>query len=257
MKFARFALKADGSIKQAVLREQTLYVIEGDIFGLWKYKGSSYDLNEVTLLAPLEPHSIIGVGKNYIAAGETKPEQLPKVPVFFYKPVTSVIGPEADIVIPSGVTEVKFESELAVVIGKQARNIQEQEAWDYVFGYTIANDVTAPQFNHPDGHWTVSKSFDTFTPLGPYLETELDLQQVRVQAQYNGTRKQDSELELMILSIPFLISYLSRVLTLQPGDVILSGSPAGAEFMAAGELIECQIDGIGILRNSTVAPPQS
>jgi 2-keto-4-pentenoate hydratase/2-oxohepta-3-ene-1,7-dioic acid hydratase in catechol pathway len=253
MKFARFESKVDGSIKQAVLREHTLYVIEGDLFGQWKYEGSSYDLSEVKLLAPWVPHSIIGVGKNYIAAGEAKPEKLPDVPVFFFKPLTSVIGPEASIVIPNGITEVKFESELAVIIGKQARSISEQEALDYVFGYTIANDVTAPQFNHPDGHWTVSKSFDTFTPLGPFIETELDLQQVRVQAQHNGQRKQDSGLDLMILTIPFLISYLSRVMTLQPGDVILSGSPAGAEFMSAGEHIDCQIDSIGILRNSTVS----
>ncbi|NHN33589.1 fumarylacetoacetate hydrolase family protein [Paenibacillus agricola] len=252
MKFARFQLNTDGSILQAVLREQTLYVTEGDIWGKWNYKGPSYNLNEVTLLAPFVPNSIIGVGKNYIASGESKPEKLPDIPVFFYKPVSSVIGPEADIVIPAGAKEIKFESELAVIIGKQARHVSEQDALDYVFGYTITNDITASQFFHPDGHWMVGKSFDTFTPLGPVIETELDLTQVRVQAQHNGQRKQDSGLDLMILSIPFLIAYLSRVMTLQPGDVILSGSPAGADFMGASELIECQIDGIGILRNSTV-----
>jgi 2-keto-4-pentenoate hydratase/2-oxohepta-3-ene-1,7-dioic acid hydratase in catechol pathway len=252
MKFARFQLNSEGSAKQAVLKEQMLYEIEGNIFDKWRYTESSYPLDKVTLLAPFIPASIIGVGKNYVAAGDSKPEKLPEIPVFFYKPVSSVIGPEADIVLPAGASQVKFESELAVVIGKQARHVTEQEALDYVFGYTVTNDITASQFFHPDGHWMVGKSFDTFTPLGPFLETELDLAQVRVQAQHNGQRKQDSGLDLMILSIPYLISYLSRVMTLQPGDVLLSGSPAGADFMAAGEQIECQIDGIGILRNFAV-----
>jgi 2-keto-4-pentenoate hydratase/2-oxohepta-3-ene-1,7-dioic acid hydratase in catechol pathway len=252
MKFARFKLNANDAIKQAVLREHTLYETEGDIFGQWQYKGPSYLLNEVTLMAPFVPQSIIGVGKNYLAPGDARPEKLPDIPVFFYKPLTSVIGTGAQIVIPAGIDELKFESELAVVIGKQARNVTEDEALEYVYGYTVANDVTAPQFFHPDGHWMIGKSFDTFTPLGPFLETELDLTKVRVQASHNEQQKQDSALELMILSIPFLISYLSRVLTLQPGDVILSGSPAGAEFIKAGDQIDCQIDGIGILRNSLV-----
>jgi 2-keto-4-pentenoate hydratase/2-oxohepta-3-ene-1,7-dioic acid hydratase in catechol pathway len=252
MKFVRFKSASDGSVKSAKLQEGKLHEIEGDIFGEWLLTGRIYDVNQVHLLTPFVPRSIIGVGKNYVAANEAKPDKLPAVPVLFNKPVSSVIGPFDEIVIPSSLSEVKFESELAVVIGKKAHKINEQEVMDYVFGYTVANDVTAPQFFHPDGHWMVGKSFDTFTPMGPYLTTGLNLSELTVQALHNGRLKQDSTLDLMILSIPFLLSYLSNVMTLYPGDVLLSGSPAGAEFMSAVDIIECNIDGIGNLRNTVV-----
>ncbi|NOU95778.1 DUF2437 domain-containing protein [Paenibacillus sp. LMG 31456] len=252
MKFARYQEKQTGLIKSAVLREQTLYEIEGNLFNGRTYSGPSNHLSNVTLLPPLEPRSVIGVGSNYIVPGGVKPEQPPQIPVFFYKPVSSVIASEEPIVIPSGIEEVKFESELAVIIGKTARHVSEQDALDYVFGYTIANDVTAPQFFHPNGHWMVGKSFDSFTPLGPYIETELPLDSIRVQAVHNGIKKQDSGIDLIILNVPFLISYLSRVMTLQPGDVILSGSPSGAEFMRKGDEISCIIEEIGILYNPVV-----
>jgi 2-keto-4-pentenoate hydratase/2-oxohepta-3-ene-1,7-dioic acid hydratase in catechol pathway len=250
MKFARYKTAESELERDAVLQEGKLYEIEGDIFGDWIMTGASCDESQVHLLAPFIPRSIIGVGKNYVAVNESKPAKLPEIPVFFYKPLSSVVGPEDHIVIPSPLSELKFESELAVVIGKKARNISEQEALDYVFGYTVANDVTAPQYFHADGHWMVGKSFDTFTPLGPYLETNLALDQINVQAVHNGQLKQDSPLDMMILSIPYLLAYLSRVMTLYPGDVLLSGSPAGAEFMKAGDRIECRIDGIGVLRNT-------
>lgn len=151
--------------------------------------------------------------------------------------------------IPPSLDEVKFESELAVIIGREASHIAEEEALDYIFGYTIGNDVTAPQYFHPDGHWTIGKSFNSFTPLGPFIETDLNPFNARIQAIHNGILKQDSPTELMILSIPFMLSYLSRVMTLLPGDVLLTGSPAGAEFIRSGDTIECIIDGIGSLSN--------
>ncbi len=252
MKFARFKTSANEVARLAILEQGKLYEIEGDIFTDWKKTGNEYEVSRVHLLAPLIPNTIIGVGKNYVAMGEAKPEHVPAIPVLFYKPVSSMIGPEDQIMLPSGLEGVKFESELAVVIGKKASKISEEEALDYVFGYTIANDITAPQFFHPDGHWMVGKSFDTFTPIGPYIETELQLAAVNVQAVHNGTLKQDSPLDLMILKIPYLLSYLSNVMTLQPGDVFLSGSPAGADFMAAGDTISCTIDGIGVLTNKVV-----
>jgi 2-keto-4-pentenoate hydratase/2-oxohepta-3-ene-1,7-dioic acid hydratase in catechol pathway len=123
---------------------------------------------------------------------------------------------------------------------------------DYVFGYTVGNDVTAPQFFHQDGHWTIGKSFDTFTPLGPVIETELDPLAVKVEARLNGVEKQNSATELMIIPIRRMVSYLTKVMTLKPGDVILTGSPIGAEFVGAGDTIECKIKEIGTLRNSFV-----
>lgn len=219
------------------------------MFGDWDFTGIQYRVSEVTWAAPLEAHHVIGIGANFVASKDELPGTLPEIPVFFYKPTSSVIGHNESIVIPEDIDEVKFESELAAVIGKEARHVSEEEALDVVFGYTIGNDVTAPQFFHADGHWTIGKSFNTFTPLGPVIETELDLHSIRIQAYLNGEKKQDSPLSLMIMSIQEMIAYLSRVMTLQPGDVILTGSPTGAGFLREGDEIECRIDSIGSLNN--------
>ncbi|QIZ67614.1 fumarylacetoacetate hydrolase family protein [Geobacillus subterraneus] len=251
MKFARFI--AEGAIRAGVVSGEVIREIEGDMFAAWDYTGNVFRCDGVSFVAPLVPRHVIGIGANYVAAREQLPAELPDIPVFFFKPSSSVIGPEADIVIPNGISEVKFESELAVVIGKEAKQVSEDDVWAYIFGYTVANDVTAPQFFHSDGHWTVGKSFDTFTPLGPVIETELDPRSVAVKARVNGEEKQNSPTELMIISISKMISYLSYVMTLQPGDVILTGSPVGAEFVGPGTVIECEVDGIGTLRNTFVA----
>ena len=248
MKFTRFtqgSSKYTGVITEDIIRE-----IKGDLFGDWEYTGKTFSAVDVKLLAPLEPNQIIGIGANYVAKLEDKPDELPEIPVFFFKPTSSVIGPAEEIIIPEGIEQVKFESELAVVIGKEAKNVPESEVLDYVFGYTVANDVTAPQFFHQDGHWTIGKSFDTFTPLGPVIETELDPLAVKVEARLNEIEKQNSATELMIIPIKRMLSYLTKVMTLKPGDVILTGSPVGAEFVGAGDVIECEIKEIGILRNS-------
>jgi 2-keto-4-pentenoate hydratase/2-oxohepta-3-ene-1,7-dioic acid hydratase in catechol pathway len=183
---------------------------------------------------------------------EDRPSNLPEIPVFFFKPTSSVIGPEQEIIIPEDIEQVKFESELAIIIGKEAKNVPESEVLDYVFGYTVGNDVTAPQYFHQDGHWTIGKSFDTFTPLGPVIETELDPFAVTVEARLNNNQKQNSGTELMIIPIRRMVSYLTYVMTLQPGDVILTGSPVGAEFVGAGDVIECKIKEIGSLQNTFV-----
>jgi 2-keto-4-pentenoate hydratase/2-oxohepta-3-ene-1,7-dioic acid hydratase in catechol pathway len=251
MKFSRFTVNSQvytGVIKEGVIRE-----IRGDMFGDWEYTGTTFPQSEGKLLAPLEPNQIIGIGANYVSKLEDLPGELPEIPVFFFKPTSSVIGPEEEIVIPEGIEQVKFESELAIVIGKEAKNVPESEVLDYVFGYTIGNDVTAPQYFHQDGHWTIGKSFDTFTPLGPVIETELDPFNVHVEARLNDVEKQNSATELMIIPIRKMISYLTNVMTLKPGDVILTGSPVGAELVGAGDVIECEIKEIGTLRNTFAA----
>lgn len=251
MKFARFA--AGGKTYMGVVEDDLIREITGDLFTNWEYTGNTFHIKEVMLLAPLIPHEIIGIGANYVAKQEQLPNELPEIPVFFFKPSSSVIGPEEEIVIPAGVDKVKFESELAVIIGKEAKNVPESEVWQYVFGYTVANDVTAPQFFHPDGHWTIGKSFDTFTPLGPVIETDLDPSSVYVKARLNGVEKQNSPTKLMIIPISKMIAYLTNIMTLKPGDVILTGSPVGAELVGAGDVIECEIAEIGTLRNTFVA----
>lgn len=252
MKFVRFTIENNKEIKQGVLSLEEVKEISGDVFGVWEYTGETFDMKKVTLLAPIQPNQIIGIGANFVADVDELPTELPEIPVFFYKPLSSVIGPRSEVVIPDAIEEVKFESELAVVIGKEARNIKEEEVFDYVFGYTIANDVTAPQYFHENGHWMVGKSFDTFTPLGPVVDTDFDPTKARIEAIHNGVKKQDSETHLMIVSMQKMISYLSCVMTLVPGDVILTGSPVGAEFLKDGDDIECRIEGIGSLKNSVV-----
>ncbi len=249
MKFIRYAEKSGNQTKQGILSDQVVQEISGDPFTQWTYTGNTCPADQVRLLPPLAPRHIIGIGRNYVEAGQAIPP-LPKLPVFFFKPASSVIGPEDQIEVPEGSDAVKFESELAVVIGKAARNIGESEVMPHIFGYTVVNDVTAPDYFHPDGHWTLGKAFDTFTPLGPAIETEPDLSRIRVQSLLNGSLKQDSGLDLMIVTIPHMISCLSRFMTLMPGDVILTGAPAGAEWIRRGDTIECRIDGIGTLRNS-------
>lgn len=248
MKFTRFSIESE--TYSGVLKDDTVRAIKGDMFGEWEYTGEKFSASDVKFLAPLIPTDIIGIGANYVTSIENLPKEQPEIPVFFFKPSSSVIGPEENIVIPNGIEQVKFESELAIVIGKEAKNVTEADVLDYVFGYTVGNDVTAPQFFHQDGHWTVGKSFDTFTPLGPVIETEIDPFNVKVQAFLNGVEKQNSPTELMIVPIRRMVSYLSHVMTLQPGCVILTGSPVGAEMVGSDDVIECTIKEIGILRNT-------
>lgn len=249
MKFTRFKKKNEEAILQGIVNGNEIKQIEGDMFTDWKETEAVFHLDNVELLVPFAPRHIIGIGANYVAKEEDKPSKLPEIPVFFYKPLSSAIPTGQPIVIPSAINEVKFESELAVVIGKEASNISEEEVTSYIFGYTVANDVTAPQFFREDGHWTIGKSYDTFTPIGPFVETELDPDEAVVEAYLNGDKKQDSPVSLMIVSMRKMISYLSKVMTLQPGDVILTGSPLGAEFMKDGDEIVCEIAGIGKLIN--------
>ncbi|MEH6994224.1 fumarylacetoacetate hydrolase family protein [Neobacillus drentensis] len=251
MKFTRFTYGS--SIHLGVITDDSIKEIKGDIFGEWQYTDDTFSAADVTLLAPLKPNQIIGIGANYVSKIEDRPSELPEIPVFFFKPTSSVIGPEEEIIIPEEIEQVKFESELAIIIGKEAKNVSESEVLDYVFGYTIGNDVTAPQFFHQDGHWTIGKSFDTFTPLGPVIETELDPFSVNVEAKLNEVEKQNSSTDLMIIQIPRMIAYLTNVMTLMPGDVILTGSPVGAEFVGTGDVIECKIKEIGTLRNTFVS----
>lgn len=249
MKFARFKKRREETILQGIVTDNAIEQIEGDIFSDWKHTKVIHNMEELELLAPLAPRHVIGIGANYVGKTNDLPNELPDIPVFFYKPSSSVIGIGKSIVIPNKIEEIKFESELAVVIGKRASNISEGAVTDYIFGYTVANDVTAPQFFHEAGHWMVGKSFDTFTPLGPYIETELDPDKVKVEAYLNGVKKQNSATTLMIFSMRKMIAYLSSVMTLEPGDVILTGSPLGAEMMKDGNEIVCKIAEIGELRN--------
>lgn len=249
MKFLRYMV--NGQEHSGTLEGTTVREIGGEIFTSWSYTGKVLSVEDVRLLAPLKPNQVIGIGSNDVATEEDLPKDMPEIPIFFFKPISSVIGHGDEIVIPPSVEQVKFEAELAVVIGKEARNIAESDILDYCFGYTIANDVTAPQFFQDDGHWMIGKSFDTFTPLGPVIETELDPFEAVVKTQINGEEKENRPTNSMIVPIREMLAYLSRVMTLKPGDVILTGSPF-AHTVSAGTVIECCIEEVGVLRNTFI-----
>jgi 2-keto-4-pentenoate hydratase/2-oxohepta-3-ene-1,7-dioic acid hydratase in catechol pathway len=248
MRHVRFSIANDSTVRNGTLEGDLVREYVGNPLETVEFTNYTYRLEEVYLQAPLIPRHIIGIGKNFVAEGDLKPEE-PELPILFFKPLTTVIGPGEPILLPPGSEGVKFESEIAVIIGRSAKRIRPEEADDYIFGYTIANDVGAFDYFHPEGHWTVGKSFDTFCPLGPYIETEFDYRNARIRSTVNGTEKQNSLMEQIIMPIDRMISCISRFMTLMPGDVILTGTPAGADMIRNGDTVECTIEGLGSLIN--------
>lgn len=214
-----------------------------------KLDGREYDCSDAKLLAPCEPTKIVCVGKNYWAHAEEMKEGHPEEPLLFIKPSTCVIGSGEEVVYPRISHRLDYEGELAVVIGVKARNVAPGTAVDYIFGYTCINDVTARDIQKSDQQWTRGKGFDTFAPIGPWIETELEAGNLRIQTRLNGEIKQDSNTALMTHDVDKLICYMSACMTLLPGDVIASGTPEGIGSMQRGDTVEVEIEGIGILKN--------
>jgi 2-keto-4-pentenoate hydratase/2-oxohepta-3-ene-1,7-dioic acid hydratase in catechol pathway len=211
------------------------------------------DLDEVTLLAPCLPSKIIAVGRNYAAHAAEHGAEVPAEPLIFLKPPSAVLGPGQAIVYPEHLSQhVDHEAELAVVIGRRARRVRREEALAYVFGYTCANDVTARDLQQRDGQWTRSKGFDTFCPLGPWIVTELDITDIAVRCRVNAELRQDGRTRDMVFGVDELIAYASAVMTLEPGDLILTGTPAGVGPILPGDRVAVEIEGIGTLENEVV-----
>ncbi|MGB2630735.1 MAG: fumarylacetoacetate hydrolase family protein [Candidatus Omnitrophota bacterium] len=206
-------------------------------------------LEEVSLLAPVEPSKIISVGLNYKDHAEELGMPLPQEPVIFIKPSTSVIGPGDVIVDPRAATRVDYEAELAVVIKDKARNVTAKDAPRYIAGYTCFNDVTARDIQKKDVQWSRAKSFDTFAPVGPWVETDIDPGNLRIKTLLNGKIKQDSSTAEFIYSVPELVSFVSGIMTLLPGDVISTGTPPNVGPMKPGDEVIVEIEGIGQLKN--------
>lgn len=217
--------------------------------------GRQWPLADVRLLAPMLPSKVIAIGRNYAdhvaEVFKKSAEHLP--PTMFIKPPTAVIGPEAPIRIPEFATNVEFEGELALVIGKPCKNVKQADAHDVIFGYTIVNDVSSRDLQFKDGQWARAKGIDSFCPLGPWIQTELDYNELPIKAHltHEGTTetKQDSNSNQMIMSIPEIIEFITASITLLPGDIICTGSPAGTAEMVPGDRIEIEIPGIGRLAN--------
>lgn len=250
MKIARFS--HDEGIHYGIVDGEELVVLAGDpMFAGYETTGERVPLTDAVLLAPVIPRSkVVGVGKNYHDHAKEMGDEAPDEPLLFLKPNTAVIGPGDSIVRPVALSQqIEYEGELAVVIGRIAKNVSVDDALDYVFGYTIGNDVTARDLQRSDGQWSRAKGFDSFSPLGPVIETDFDPTSARIRTRVNGEVRQDGNVSDMIHTVAEIISYASAVFTLLPGDVILTGTPAGVGPFEAGDTIEVEIDGIGILRN--------
>jgi 2-keto-4-pentenoate hydratase/2-oxohepta-3-ene-1,7-dioic acid hydratase in catechol pathway len=240
-----------GTPRHVVEEDGAWRLVEGDIFGRWK-AGDVVASNGQRLLAPLEPSKIVAIGRNYKDHAAELGNPLPVEPLIFLKPPSAVIGPDEIIVIPEGVGRVDHEAELGVVIGARAWRVREEDAAQYVFGFTCVNDVTARELQKRDVQFTRAKGFDTFAPMGPCIATGLDYHAadgIQVEGWVNGERRQSGSTKSLIFSIDHLIAFVSAVMTLMPGDIISTGTPAGVGPLQTGDRVTVKVSGVGELTN--------
>ena len=249
-RFIRF--QQNDRIAYGRLEGDTVHVLSGDLFDSREESGETLPLSDVTLLAPTQPSKVLCVGFNYRDHAEEFNTPIPEQPNIFMKPVSAVTGPEAPVYFPKTmVKQVDYEAEMVLVIGKRARHVSVEDAPNYVLGYTIGNDVTARDLQDPTKQWTICKGFDTFAPIGPWIETAVDPKAgLDISSWVNGQRRQHSNTRNLIFDAPYLIHYLSQVMTLEAGDVIFTGTPSGIGPVNPGDVMEMRIQGIGSLCNS-------
>lgn len=218
-----------------------------------KTRGRAH-LDHVTLLAPARPTKIVAIGLNYRDHAEEMGVSLPGEPLLFLKPPSAIVGPEGQIVLPEVSSRVDYEGELGVVIGRRTKGVSPEEARGSVFGYTCVNDVTARDLQAKDGQWSRAKGFDTFACVGPAIETSIDPSNLAIETWLNGERVQASRTDQLIFDVFALVSYVSHVMTLEPGDIISTGTPSGVGALAPGDVVEVRIEGVGTLRNTAARP---
>lgn len=253
MKIVRTRSSSD-EISYGGVEPEGIRLYRGSPFVAWEPTEAVIDFNEARLLSPSIPTKVVAVGRNYAAHAAEHDVPVPDEPIIFIKPSTSVIGPAAAIRIPPHSQQVEHEAELALVIGKVARNVAVEDAASYVLGYTVGQDISARDLQRRDGQWARGKGFDTFCPLGPAIETEFDpLEGQRIVCRVNDEVRQDGLLSDMVFGPAELIAFISGVMTLLPGDVILTGTPEGVGPLADGDLLETEIEGLGLLRNPVSA----
>lgn len=248
MRLVRFQIQNEDAQLGWVF-EDRIGPIEGSIFGMFQRKEALYPIESVRLLPPVQPSKIICVGRNYVAHAKEHQSEVPELPLLFLKPPSSLIGAEEAILLPPQSQQVEHEAELAVVIGKRGRWIEPENTSQHILGYTIANDVTARDLQRRDGQWTRSKGFDTFCPLGPWIETDFDPSDALITCRVNGQIRQMASTRDMVFNVRQIVAFASSVMTLEPGDVLLSGTPAGVGILLPGDIVEVSIEGIGTLRN--------
>jgi 2-keto-4-pentenoate hydratase/2-oxohepta-3-ene-1,7-dioic acid hydratase in catechol pathway len=247
MKIARFNL--NGEIRFGSIASDQVSLFVGNPLESRELSGEVVSLAQVQLLAPVSPSKVICIGMNYAAHAAEISQDVPDEPLMFFKPISSIIGPGDSIVLPHQSDQVELEVELAIVIGKRTKNISKAEVRDHIFGFTIGNDVTARDIQFSDLQWARAKGFDTFCPLGPWIETEFDPRGKRLDSRVHGELRQHAITNDMIFDVETIVSFVSENITLLPGDVILTGSPAGISRITHGDDVECEIEGIGVLRN--------
>lgn len=252
MRIARFSL--NGEPKFGIVDGPELVVLNGHpLVAGYDTTGERVPIKDVKLLAPTIPSKVVCVGLNYADhVAEIKDASAAAEPTLFLKPSSSIVGPGDAIVLPAQSEKVDLEVELTIVMGQIAKNISEKDALNYVWGFTVANDVTARDLQHSDQQWARSKSFDSFCPIGPWIETEFLPDGQELSSRINGETKQASTVDHMLHNVPKLISYISHNMTLLPGDVILTGTPAGITQIVSGDIVECEIEGIGTLVNPVI-----
>jgi 2-keto-4-pentenoate hydratase/2-oxohepta-3-ene-1,7-dioic acid hydratase in catechol pathway len=256
MKFCRYTMRsASTSPLYGLIENDRVFEISGVPWGQWSRGPHSSRLADVRLLAPVQPSKIVCIGRNYAAHAAEMGNEVPKEPMMFLKPPSSIIGPEEAIVLTKYSQRVEHEGELALVIGRRCSHLRDtDDALSFVMGYTCLNDVTARDLQKSDVQFTRAKGFDTFCAVGPHIETELDSSNVPVETQVNGTRRQSGSTALMTYPPAFLVRWISRMMTLMPGDVIATGTPAGVGPLVAGDIVEVSVGGVGVLRNPVHAP---
>lgn len=238
-----------GKPAYGIINNDEIAELEGDYFTPFKTLKACHAATSVTLLAPCVPSKVIAVGLNYRDHAREMGFPIPEAPIIFLKPQTSVIGPGDAILYPGMSSQVDFEGELGVVIKDHIHCIGPEEAFEHILGYTCANDVTARDLQKKDGQWTRAKAFDSFCPVGPWIETEVDPDDLLIETYLNGERKQSSRTSQFIFKIDHLVSFISQIMTLNPGDLIITGTPSGIGPMKPGDEVEVRIEGIGSLRN--------
>jgi 2-keto-4-pentenoate hydratase/2-oxohepta-3-ene-1,7-dioic acid hydratase in catechol pathway len=248
MEFMRVVHAAE--TRWVLSQDDGLYWIDGDPLGEWQPGEEVCSLAAVRFLPPCVPSKIVAVGVNYHEHAHEMGSQLPEEPLLFLKPPSAILGHRESIIYPSHLSQrVDYEGELAVVMGRRGKDIPVEEALDYVLGYTCANDVTARDLQNRDGQWTRSKGFDTFCPLGPVIRTELDPKALTITTRVNGEIRQHASTSDLIFPVDVLVASISQVMTLEPGDVVLTGTPSGVGALGPGDVVEVEIQGIGTLAN--------
>ncbi len=248
MRIVRYQYKTEAPT-YGWLFENKVGPITGNIFSEYIRQEATLPLESVRLLAPVQPSKIVCIGRNYAEHAKERDAEVPKVPLLFLKPPSSIIDPGEAIVLPSQSQQVEHEVELVVVIGKRAHNVTVEHAQDHIFGYTVGIDVTARDLQRSDGQWTRAKGFDTFCPFGPWVDTEFDPSDAILTCRVSGQPRQMASTRDMVFNVSMLIAFISAVMTLEPGDLIFTGTPAGIGPLKDGDEVVAEIEGLGRLSN--------